>query len=190
MWINFYADLRQLAGSKTVDVNVGAPMTARQALESVTRTRLGLAEKIWRAPGKPYEHIHVFINGRQSTFLPQGLDTPVQSGDTLDVFPPVGGGAKELAMTEVTLKFTGHVRARMKADRLDFAFEGTTLGDLLKALFAQCNLRDLVLDENDKIIPWSRVLVNGRFSEFLGDLRAPVQGGDEIVIIRPYVVAF
>ncbi len=93
-------------------------------------------------------------------------------------------------MTEVTLKFTGHVRARMKADRLDFAFEGGTLGDLLKALFTQHNLRDLVLDADDKVIPWSRLLVNGRFSEFLGGLNASVQPGDEIVIIRPYVVAF
>jgi molybdopterin synthase sulfur carrier subunit len=93
MRVNFYADLRPLAGGKTVEVNIGTPLTARQALEAVTSTHPGLAERIWAAPGELYEHIHVFVNGRQSLFLPRGLETLVQNGDTLDVFPPVGGGA-------------------------------------------------------------------------------------------------
>jgi sulfur-carrier protein len=92
MQINFYADLRPAAGGKTVDVNTHAPITARQALESVTATRPELAKKIWQSAGKLFEHIHVFVNGRQSVFLPQGMDTFVGSEDALDVFPPVGGG--------------------------------------------------------------------------------------------------
>jgi sulfur-carrier protein len=92
MQINFYADLRPLAGGKTVNVEITQSMTARTALESVTRPRPALAEKIWNASGELYDHIHVFINGRQSVFLPQRMETPMQDGDTLDVFPPVGGG--------------------------------------------------------------------------------------------------
>ncbi len=92
MQINFYADLRSLAGGKTVKVDLTASMTARQALESVTRSRAALAKKVWQSPGELFEHIHVFINGRQSVFLTQGLETPVRPEDTLDVFPPVGGG--------------------------------------------------------------------------------------------------
>lgn len=92
-------------------------------------------------------------------------------------------------MTQVTLKFTGEVWSRMKTYRMNFVFDGTCLADLLKALFKQYNLRDLMLDENDRIIPWSRVIVNGRFSEFLeGGLKTPVESGDEIVLIRPYLV--
>ncbi len=93
MRVNFYANLRPLAGGKTVEVNVTGPMTARQALEVVTSTRPSLAQKIWQVQGELFDHIHVFINGRQSIFLRQGLETLVQSEDTLDVFPPVGGGA-------------------------------------------------------------------------------------------------
>jgi molybdopterin synthase sulfur carrier subunit len=44
-----------------------------------------------------FEHIHVFVNGRQSVFLPMGLETLVSSEDVLDVFPPVGGGENRLA---------------------------------------------------------------------------------------------
>lgn len=93
MQINFYADLRPLAGGKIVNVEIAQSMTARAALEAVTRARPALADKIWNSSGELYDHIHVFINGRQSVFLPQGMETPVQGGDTLDVFPPVGGGA-------------------------------------------------------------------------------------------------
>ena len=93
MRVNFYADLRPLAGGKTVEINLVEAMTARQALESITHTRAMLAAKIWQAPGVLYEHIHVFINGRQSVFLPLGMETPLDADATLDVFPPVGGGS-------------------------------------------------------------------------------------------------
>ncbi len=92
MNINFYADLRPLVGGKTVCVPVQSAVTARQALESITANNPALAEKIWQAPGVLYDHIHVFIEGRQSVFLPQGMETPVADDTTLDVFPPVGGG--------------------------------------------------------------------------------------------------
>jgi len=97
---------------------------------------------------------------------------------------------ERLEMTGVRLKFTGDVRTRMGTDRMDFAFEGTTLGELLEALFARHELRDLILDEAGSIRPWSRVVVNGRFSYLVGDMDAPVQDGDMIVLMRPYVVAF
>ena len=93
MRVNFYADLRPLVGGKTVEVNLVLPMTARQAIESITGTRPALAEKIWQSPGIVYDHIHVFINGRQSVFLPLGLETPLAADTELDVFPPVGGGS-------------------------------------------------------------------------------------------------
>ncbi len=92
MQINFYADLRPLAGGKTIIVEFTAPMTAREALEAVTCSRAALAEKVWQSPGELFDHIHVFINGRQSVFLPQGLETRVDVDTELDVFPPVGGG--------------------------------------------------------------------------------------------------
>lgn len=92
MNVNFYATLRPIVGGKTVDVPWSAPLTARAVLEVVTDTRPELRVEIWHAPGELNEHIKVFINGRQSVHLPQGLNTLVQLDDTLDVFPPVGGG--------------------------------------------------------------------------------------------------
>ena len=93
-----------------------------------------------------------------------------------------------LRMKHITFKFTGDVWARMKTYRMDFSFEGATLSDLLDALFEQYDLRDLILDANRRIIPYSRVIVNGHFSEFVGGLTASVQDGDEVVLIRPFLV--
>ena len=93
-------------------------------------------------------------------------------------------------MTNVEIKFTGNVRARMGADRLKFSFAGDNLGQLLQAVFAQYDLEDLLLDEDGAIQPWSRIVVNGRFSYLVGDMNAPINDGDMIVLMRPYAVAF
>ena len=93
MRVNFYATLRAPAGGKTIHVDLPGPTPARAVLEAVTSQKPELAAEIWQAPGALMDHIHVFINGRQSIFLPQGLETAVTADDTLDVFSPVGGGS-------------------------------------------------------------------------------------------------
>lgn len=92
-------------------------------------------------------------------------------------------------MTKVTLKFTGLVWARTHLYRMDFAFEGKALRDLLEALFARYSLRDLVLDENEQFIFRSGVLVNGRSVKYLGGLNAPIRDGDEVIVMRPSIGA-
>ena len=92
-------------------------------------------------------------------------------------------------MIDVELKFTGNVRARMGADRVNFTFEGTTLGELLQALLHRFNLQDLLLDEDGNISPYARLAVNGRFSYLVGDLDAPIQNGDMVTLMHPYIVA-
>ena len=92
MHVNFYANLRPLAGGKTIEVPVSMPTPAVEVLTSATKSKPDLVSEMWQAPGILRDHIKVFINGRQSVHLPQGLDTLVQASDSLDVFPPVGGG--------------------------------------------------------------------------------------------------
>ncbi len=92
MQVNFYATLRTSAGGKTVHVALPEPSTAMAVLMAATRDKPALAGEIWGETGRIKDHIHVFVNGRQSSFLPQGLDTPLTAADSLDVFPAVGGG--------------------------------------------------------------------------------------------------
>jgi molybdopterin synthase sulfur carrier subunit len=39
---------------------------------------------------RPY--VHVFINGRDAQYLPDGQCTVLTCGDKIDFFPPVAGG--------------------------------------------------------------------------------------------------
>lgn len=73
---------------------------------------------------------------------------------------------------------------------MDYSFNGDTLGKLLESLFENYELKDLILDETGNIRSYSRVAVNGRFSYLLGDMDAPIEDGDLITLIRPYVLAF
>jgi hypothetical protein len=91
-------------------------------------------------------------------------------------------------MKKGTLKFTGDIWKRMNAFQMDFAFEGEKLGDLLDALFVKYDLRDLVIDDQRNIIPYSRVIVDGHYAENIGNLEAPVQDGFEVVLVRPFLV--
>jgi len=92
-------------------------------------------------------------------------------------------------VTSVNVKFTGEIWERAKIPHTQFEFNGTTLADLLRALFVQYNLRDLVLDSHDQFIFRSGVLVNGRSAKYLGGLAAPIQDGDEVIVMRPSIGA-
>ncbi|MBI5030520.1 MAG: MoaD/ThiS family protein [Chloroflexi bacterium] len=87
------------------------------------------------------------------------------------------------------MKFTGEMWARTRIYETKFEFPGATLADLFQELFAQFNLRDLVLDDNDQFVFRSGVLVNGRSAKYLGGLAAPIQDGDEVIVMRPSIGA-
>jgi molybdopterin synthase sulfur carrier subunit len=209
MQVRLFATLRQTAGRAEVEVPQAEGNSVRTVLARLVDTHPDLEPEIFDSDGELQSHIHIMVNGRDIRFL-AGLDTPVQASDQMWIFPPVGGGAMGATqssdepaasppsepaaadaedLTHVTLKFTGNVRGRMGCDRMEFAFAGHTLGDLLNDLFAQYDLRDLILEEG-KVRPWARVAVNGRFSYLLGDMEVPIHDGDMVVLMHPYVVAF
>ncbi len=92
MKINFYATLRPIVGGKSIEFPEAAGLTVRQALEALIARYPGLKEELYRSDGTLYPHIHFFINGRDAEFLDGGLDYVIQPNDTINIFPPVGGG--------------------------------------------------------------------------------------------------
>lgn len=91
--INLYATLRAAADGKVIQVELISPFTVRDALNYASTVKPKLKEEFWDANGEMRDYIKVFVNGRQTLYLPGGLDTVLQPDDTLDVFPPVGGGS-------------------------------------------------------------------------------------------------
>lgn len=93
MRIRFYATLRAAAENKEIRMPIQESTTIGAALYAAAQGKPKLQEELWDAQGNLRDVIKVFRNGRQSEYLPEGLQTLVSDDDELDVFPPVGGGA-------------------------------------------------------------------------------------------------
>lgn len=90
--LRLYATLRKAADGKEIDVDLSPPVSVRHVLEAASELKPKLRAEFWDETGELRDFIKVFVNGRSSLYLPDGLDTPLNVDDTLDVFPPVGGG--------------------------------------------------------------------------------------------------
>jgi len=85
----FFAYFRELFGARERDVGVGIEATVGEALAVLCDTPERLAEIFVCGDLKP--HLVVMVNGVPISSL-KGLSTPLSDGDTLAVFPMMGGG--------------------------------------------------------------------------------------------------
>lgn len=92
MQVNFYATLRPIVGSRTVQFDVGENITVQQLVDAVVTRFPRLRQELLNDNGDLYPHVHVFVNGRDAPYLPDGVETLIQPGDTIDIFPAVAGG--------------------------------------------------------------------------------------------------
>jgi sulfur-carrier protein len=90
--VNFYATLRRVVGAKTVDFTLPDGSTIQHLLDEMLRVYPNLHPELLDANGKLYQHVHIFVNSRDASFLEQGLDTAISPEDVFGVFPAVGGG--------------------------------------------------------------------------------------------------
>ncbi len=92
MKVNFYATLRQVVGTKTVEFSLPKGAKIRQLVDEIVSGFPALRAELINPKGELHGHVHVFINGRDSTFLEDGLDTEIFPDDVISIFPAVGGG--------------------------------------------------------------------------------------------------
>ncbi|NTU83396.1 MAG: MoaD/ThiS family protein [Chloroflexales bacterium] len=92
MNVNFYATLRPIVGGRTVKLDLPAGVTVRELVDVLVERWPPLRKQLLDADGELYRHVNVFINGRGTPFLDQGMRSIVNVGDTIDVFPAVAGG--------------------------------------------------------------------------------------------------
>ena len=92
MKVNFYATLRDIAGSKTVDFPLEYGISAQQVLKAIVTRFPAMEKELFYKDGRLYGHVHFFINGRDVQFLPDDLETKIMPDDVITVFPAVGGG--------------------------------------------------------------------------------------------------
>lgn len=93
MKVNFYATYRAIVGQKTIEFNIPAGSTVQQLVDMIIEQYPDFDGQLLDENGDLYRHIHIFINGRDTYYLPQDLNTILKPQDKIDIFPPVGGGS-------------------------------------------------------------------------------------------------
>jgi molybdopterin synthase sulfur carrier subunit len=85
-----YATLRAIAGGKSVTLE-RQPDTVGAALEELSSRFPDLRAGLFDDDGAVRPFVAVMVNGRDIRHL-ESVDTPLEDGDTLDIFPPIAGG--------------------------------------------------------------------------------------------------
>ncbi|ESS10514.1 MAG: ubiquitin-like small archaeal modifier protein (SAMP) [uncultured archaeon A07HR60] len=89
-----FADLSEIAGGRTVEVDLEADSETEvivgEALDALLVVHPDLEDRVME-DGDLSSHINVLKNGSDVREA-AGLDTPVEADDELALFPPVSGG--------------------------------------------------------------------------------------------------
>ena len=92
MKINLYATFRQAVGSRSIELDVPEQTTVQEMLKTIRSEHPRLGSLLLDDFGQLLGHIHIFINGRDIQYLPDGLRTSLAAADKVDIFPPIAGG--------------------------------------------------------------------------------------------------
>ncbi|WP_255192486.1 ubiquitin-like small modifier protein 1 [Natronobeatus ordinarius] len=87
-----FADLAEHAGDRRVTVDAGPGETVGDALDALLADRPALADRVLDEDGSLRSQINVLRNGKDVGSQEQGLETELEAGDELALFPPVSGG--------------------------------------------------------------------------------------------------
>lgn len=92
MNVRFYATYRAIVGAKSIKFDIPVGASVRSLLGEVVRRFPPLGPELLDEHGELHRHVHVFINGRDTYYLPDNMETALDAQDTVDIFPPVAGG--------------------------------------------------------------------------------------------------
>jgi molybdopterin synthase sulfur carrier subunit len=92
MDVSFYATLRKIVGQKTVDIRLPEDPKLQDVLDEVLSTYPDLRKDLLDETGELSRHVHLFVNGRSSKYLKDGLATPIDPTQKIEFFPAVAGG--------------------------------------------------------------------------------------------------
>jgi molybdopterin synthase sulfur carrier subunit len=90
--VNFFATLRQITGQKTVEFELAPGSSMRMLLDLVLQRFPLMRPELLDEHGNLYQHVHIFINGRDVPYIEDRLDTLIKPEDVINIFPAVGGG--------------------------------------------------------------------------------------------------
>jgi molybdopterin synthase sulfur carrier subunit len=89
--VRVFGTLRQVVGTREIEVEGGAGDTVGEVLQRLLAACPGLEARVLDDQGHLRPAVNVFVRGRSITFR-DGLDTALQEGEDIALFPPVAGG--------------------------------------------------------------------------------------------------
>jgi MoaD family protein len=92
MKVFFYATFRQIVGAKSIELDLPEGSSIQAVLSAVIERYPRLEDAMLDETSQLRPYVHVFINGRDAQYLPDGHATRLGAGDKIDFFPPVAGG--------------------------------------------------------------------------------------------------
>jgi molybdopterin synthase sulfur carrier subunit len=92
MTVGFYATLRRIVGAKHVEMGALEGVTVGELVARVVARFPDLGPAILDEDGRLSRYVHVFVDGRGAQWLPEGLETRIEAGQTIEFFPAVAGG--------------------------------------------------------------------------------------------------
>ncbi len=90
--VNFFATLRAIVGQKTVEVDLPEGATVRDLAEALVRKYPALREYLFTDDGRLHHSVHILLDGRDYEYLEEGEHAVLTGKETINIFPPVGGG--------------------------------------------------------------------------------------------------
>jgi len=88
-----FANLAEAAGTKRADVEAGPGDTLGEALDQLLGEHPDLEPLVVDEHGELLEHIRVLRNENDPFADADGLETVLEAGDEIALFPPVSGGS-------------------------------------------------------------------------------------------------
>lgn len=88
--VKAFATFREVMDNQ-LDMDFPHGATIRTLLTELTGKYEGLGELMFAAPGTLRDFVNILKNSRNVHFL-AGLETPLEDGDVIALFPPVAGG--------------------------------------------------------------------------------------------------
>ena len=92
MKVSFYATLRAIVGTKTVEIDAAAGCTLQELLDAILVRFPELTPEVIDETGQLSRRVHLMVKGRSAVHLDEGLATRLAGDEAIDFFPAVAGG--------------------------------------------------------------------------------------------------